>query len=30
MTVKAVVIPSDRRESRDLHTEYLLSSDENA
>ena len=30
MTVKAVVIPSDRRESRDLRTEYLLSSDENA
>ena len=29
-TIKAVVIPSDRRESRDLRTEYLLSSYGNA
>ena len=30
MTIKAVVIPSERRESRDLRTEYLPSRDENA
>ena len=30
MTIKAVAILSDRRESRDLRTEYLPSSDENA
>jgi len=30
MTIKAVVIPSDRRESRDLPAECLLSCSENA